>query len=262
MIIGFYQFRPAFGKAAANTRKIIKALAAVKADLIVLPELALSGYYFRDDREALSLAEDPHHSPHLDSLIALCRDRQLHTVIGFAEKQKDKCFNSAALIGPRGILHIYRKLHLFNEEKQWMSPGDIPLQLNQVNGINLGIMICFDWFFPETARTLAIQGAEIICHPSNLVLPFCQQTMLSRCLENRVFAVTANRYGADHRPFGTLKFTGKSQIVSPKGALIHRAAAQRDSVFITEIDPEQAHNKSITEHNQLFSDRRPEFYTR
>ena len=84
--------------------------------------------------------------------------------------------------------------------------------------------------------------------------------MLARCIENRVFAITANRYGTDKRPQGSLKFTGKSQIVAPGGQLLHRAASQRDALFITEIQPEEANNKMITEHNHLFLDRRPDFY--
>ena len=260
MKVGFYQFRPMFGKIAANTKKIVKALNEVDADLIVLPELALSGYYFKDAKEALSLAEEPNSSMHIDSIINLCRKNNFHIVIGFAEKDQDKCFNSSALIGPKGIIHIYRKLHLFNEEKFSMSPGDIPLKVNEVNGVKLGMMICFDWAFPEAARTLAMNNAEIICHPSNLVLNFCQQTMLARCLENRVFAITANRFGADNRPQGILRFTGKSQIVSPKGEIIYRAASQREAYYITDIEPTESHNKYITKNNDLFSDRRPDFY--
>jgi len=260
MKVGFYQFRPLFGKTATNIKKIVRTLKTTEADLLVLPELALSGYYFKDAREAMSLAEDPNHSSCFDALKNLCHDRKFHIVIGFAEKARDKCFNSAALIGPQGILHVYRKLHLFNEEKKCFSPGDVPLQINEVKGAKLGLMVCFDWAFPEVTRTLAIQGAEIICHPSNLVLGYCQQTMLARCLENRVFAITANRYGADNRPHGCLRFTGKSQIVSPLGEVIYRAASQREVLHVTEIDPEETRCKLITEHNDLFADRRPEFY--
>jgi len=260
MKVGFYQFRPQFGKITANTKKIIKALDKLDADLIVLPELALSGYYFKDAKEAFSLAEDPNHSTNIDSIINLCRDNHTHIVIGFAEKAKDKCFNSSALIGPQGIIHIYRKLHLFNEEKFCMSPGDVPLKVNEVNGVKLGMMVCFDWAFPEVTRTLAMNDAEIICHPSNLVLNFCQQTMLARCLENRVFAITANRFGSDNRPQGSLRFTGKSQIVTPKGELIFQAASQREACYITEINPTESHDKFITKYNNLFSDRRPDFY--
>jgi predicted amidohydrolase len=260
MKVGFYQFRPLFGKPEKNCQKILSALENVDADLIVLPELALTGYYFKDKNESLKHAEDPDNSTRIDALVNLASNRNMHLVIGFAEKRGEQCYNSAALIGPGGIEHIYRKVHLFNEEKFCFEPGDTPFIVNDINGVKIGIMVCFDWVFPEATRTLAMQGAEIICHPSNLVLAFCQQTMLARCLENRVFAITANRFGTDKRPHGTLRFTGKSQIVSTRGDLIHRAASQREALYITEIDPAEAHDKFITKHNDLFEDRRPEFY--
>jgi predicted amidohydrolase len=122
------------------------------------------------------------------------------------------------------------------------------------------MMVCFDWAFPEVTRSLVLQGAEIICHPSNLVLTFCQQTMLTRCLENHVFAITTNRYGADTRPQGSLRFTGKSQIVAPGGLLLNSAPAQRDALAIVDIDPADARSKMITPLNDLLGDRRPECY--
>jgi len=260
MKVGFYQFRPLFGKPEQNCKKIISALEKAEADLIVLPELALSGYYFKDKTESLKYAEDLENSQRFEALVDLATRRNFHLVIGFAEKSGAECYNSAALIGPSGIEHIYRKVHLFNEEKFCFDPGDTPFVVNNINGVKIGMMICFDWVFPEVTRVLALQGAQIICQPSNLVLTFCQQAMLTRCIENRVFAITANRYGVDKRPQGSLKFTGNSQIVAPGGVLLHRAASQRDALFITEIEPEDANNKLITQHNNLIADRRPEFY--
>lgn len=260
MKVGFYQYRPVFGKVSHNVRKVTRKLDGVAADLIVLPELAFTGYYFAGRDEVKSLAEAPRLSSSVDSLAALCRKNKFHIVTGFTEKSRDKYFNSALLIGPKGVEHTYRKLHLFNEESIWFDKGDIPLQINKIRGARLGIMVCFDWLFPEVARSLALQGAEIICHPSNLVLGYCQQAMLTRCLENKVYAITTNRYGFDRRPHGNLRFTGRSQIVAPGGTLIHRAAAQKDALYILDIDPALAKDKSITPLNEVLRDRRPEFY--
>lgn len=260
MKVGFYQFRPDFGKVRKNTNKIISALRNNEADLVVLPELAFTGYYFRDRAEVISLAEETAHSSTVAALKELCREKQCYLVTGFTEKYRDKYFNSALLIGPEGLLHTYRKLHLFNEEKNWFDEGDIPLQVNEIEDTRIGIMVCFDWLFPEVTRTLTLKGAEIICHPSNLVLGYCQQTMLTRCLENRVFAITANRYGKDKRSHGELRFTGKSQIVVPGGELLHRASSQRETFFVADINPADAHDKFITANNDVIADRRPEFY--
>ena len=117
------------------------------------------------------------------------------------------------------------------------------------------------WVFAEVSRNLALQGADIICHPSNLVLSYCQQTMLTRSLENRVFSITANRTGLEKRPHGELKFTGKSQIVAPNGDLLYRAASQRENIYIMDIDPSNARDKSITALNDVLEDRRPEYYS-
>lgn len=260
MKIGYYQFRPLFGKVEKNLQKILTGLHDVDADLIVLPELALTGYYFKDREELMSLAEDPADSRSINALIKICKERDFHIVVGFAERTGDKVYNSAILIGPKGVEHIYRKLHLFNEEKNIFDQGDIPLSIQTIRGVKVGLMVCFDWAFPEVTRSLTLQGAEVICHPSNLVLTFCQEAMLTRCLENRIFAVTTNRYGADKRPQGEIKFTGKSQIVAPGGKLLNRAASQRDELFVIEIDPKESHNKSITPLNDLLSDRRPDCY--
>lgn len=261
MKVGYYQFRPLFGEIEKNLKNVVKTLGRADADLIVLPELAFTGYYFKNREETLTLAEDPAASKTVESLIALCKQKRFYLVTGFSEKKRDKVFNSSLLLGPEGIGHTYRKLHLFNEEKNWFDPGDTPLEVQKVREAKIGMMICFDWIFPEVTRTLSVLGAQIICHPSNLVLNYCQQTMLSRCIENNIFAITANRFGLDKRPHGELRFTGKSQIVAPQGVLLQRAPAQREYLHIAEINPEEADQKNITPLNQLMDDRRPEFYT-
>jgi predicted amidohydrolase len=258
--IGFYQFRPLFGKVEKNLNKVIDALQKVSADLIVLPELPFTGYYFRDRDEVKVLAETVRQSATVESLIRLCQIKEFYLVSGFAEKDRDKYFNSSLLIGPEGVIHTYRKLHLFNEEKHWFDPGDIQPQINTVRGVKIGMMICFDWIFPEIFRLLTLLGAEIICHPANLVLSYCQQTMLTRCLENGMFAVTANRFGSDRRQHGVLRFTGKSQIVAPKGKLLFRALSQREVIHIQEIEPALARDKKMTPLNDIIKDRRPEYY--
>lgn len=243
-----------------NLGRVVRALRDVRADLIVLPELPFTGYHFRNRKEALALAEDPRDSDTVAALTRLCKQKRMHIVTGFAERRRDKVFNSALLIGPRGLRHVYRKLHLFKDEKSCFDPGDIDLSVQSVDDCKIGMMVCFDWAFPEVARTLTLRGAQVLCHPANLVLAYCQQTMLSRCLENGVFAVTANRIGVDRRPHGLLKFTGRSQIVAPNGGLLHRAPAAREEVYTSTLDMHLAENKWLTPRNHLLRDRRPEFY--
>jgi 5-aminopentanamidase len=123
------------------------------------------------------------------------------------------------------------------------------------------MMVCFDWFFPESARMLALKGAQVICHPSNLVLPYCQTAMVTRCLENRVFAVTCNRTGTEHRGGKVLHYTGASQVVDTGGNLLSRAGENEEVAVVVDIDPAKAQDKQLNLHNNLFGDRRPSFYS-
>lgn len=259
--IGYFQFNPNFGAIQSNLGQVLSALTDVVADIVVLPELPFTGYYFRDREELLHLAEEVNDSPTVESLKRFCQERSLHIVTGFAEKAADKVFNSAFLIGPGKIMQVYRKLHLFNTEKAYFDAGDTPLGVVRVGDINVGLMVCFDWVFPEVARTLALKGADIICHPANLVLTYGQQAMRIRALENGVFAVTANRYGTEKRPHGALTFTGQSQIIDPRGNVLSHAGSDADGISVVEVDIMAARNKKMTNSNDLFVDRRPEFYS-
>jgi len=258
--VGYYQFRPRFGDPRGNCDRVLERLGAVDADLIVLPELPFTGYLFRDRRELATMAEDPRRSEIVADLVALCRRRRFHLATGFAERAGDRIFNSSLLLGPRGIRRTYRKIHLFNNEKRWFDPGDLPFAVDRLRGVRVGMMVCFDWVFPEAARTLALEGADLLAHPSNLVLDYCQRVMVARSIENGVFAVTTNRFGADDRPHGSVRFTGRSQITDPLGEILHRAPSRREELFVCAIDPRAARNKKITPANDRIADRRPDFY--
>lgn len=259
--IGYAQFSPRFGERQANLERAARLLEETAADLLVLPELALSGYYFADREEALAHAEDPADSAALARLIAICRNRSLHAVIGYAEREGGRVYNSASLLGPGGLLATYRKLHLFNTETLCFDPGQSPPPVVDIGTFRVGLMICFDWIFPETARLLALGGADVIAHPSDLVIPdHCQNAMVTRCVENRVYAVTANRWGTEDRPHGSLTFTGRSRIISPGGKVLREAPEAADDTAIAEIDPAVARDKAVTPLNHLWESRRPEQY--
>lgn len=257
---GFFQFAPVFGEVDANLQRVLAALENARADLIVLPELPFTGYSFRDRDELASMAEDPASSFITERLVDLCRKNDFHVVTGFAEKSGSGLFNSSLLLGPDGVAGVYRKMHLFNREFEYFDRGDTPLSVIDVRGIRVGMMICFDWVYPEAARILALGGADLLVHPSNLVLTYCQDAMVTRCLENCVYAITANRTGSEKRDFGEVAFTGQSQITAPDGSILHRGPAEADEVFVVDIDPALSRDKRMTPGNDLLSDRRAEFY--
>lgn len=260
MRVGFYQFSPTFGDVNGNLEQIAAALNGVEADLIVLPELANSGYLFLDQDEVNAVAE-PVPGPTTELIQALARRHGCHIVIGLAERAGHQVYNSAVLIGPDGVVGTYRKVHLFYEEKNFFHPGDVGFPLFEISGVKIGLLICFDHLFPEAARTLALQGAQVICHPSNLVLPeIGQLTTRVRAIENRIFWILANRFGTEERSGKKLTYTGCSQIVAPDGKVLADAPAESAVVCTVDIDPTQASYKRITPLNDIFADRRPELY--
>jgi predicted amidohydrolase len=194
-------------------------------------------------------------------MLRVARKNQIFLVFGMAERFEGKIYNSAAVVGPDGLLGVYRKTHLFFEEKFFFTPGDTGFKVFRAGSVSIGVMICFDWIFPESARILALLGAQIICHPSNLVLPHCQDAMITRCIENGIFSITANRIGRESRAGKEpLVFTGRSQILDNRGQVLNRLGKTETGVILSDIDPAQALKKDITLHNDLFSDRRAEFY--
>lgn len=260
MKLGFVQFSPALGKVDDNIERATVLLKNIQADVVVLPELFNTGYFFSSHDQVRELAEEIPEGKTTNALINISRATNMWIAAGLAEKSKQAVFNSAVLVSPKGGVFVYRKIHLFNEEKIWFKPGDLGFVVVDTGECRLGLMICFDWFFPESARTLALQGADVICHCANLVLPYCQDAMVTRCLENRVFAVTANRTGEDRAGDRILKFTGKSQITGPGGKILHRATEDSDEAVVVDIDIRSARQKKINQYNDLFADRRPEFY--
>jgi predicted amidohydrolase len=261
--IGFIQNSPTFGRVKANLERVADLLSSIRADLVVLPELFATGYQFTSRREAERLSEPVPDGVTSKRLLALARQRKCAIVAGLVERKGRSLFNAAVVVGPKGLIGVYRKSHLFYEETLWFSPGNTGFRVFQAGGVTIGVMICFDWFFPESMRALSLGGADIVCHPSNLVLPHAPNAMVTRCIENRVFAVTADRVGAEERgDKERLTFIGSSQIVSPQGEVLVRASADREEVRVVSIDPKDARRKTINRYNHLFADRRIDLYGR
>lgn len=258
--VAFVQGRPIFGETQRNLERGLALARTVEADLVILPELWSSGYVFSSHAELVALAEDAHTGATAQALVAAARRDKRHYIAGFPELARGRYYNSALLVGPRGVKAVYRKLHLFENESRWFTPGDLPLAVHKVGPARVGMLICFDWRFPEAARVLALQGADVIAHPSNLVFPNAQEAMRVRALENQLYTVTANRTGTEARPAGTVPFTGHSQIVDPHGKVMVRAGKAAAVAMAVDCDLAVARRKRLTAITPLFSNRRPEFY--
>jgi predicted amidohydrolase len=258
--VAFVQGRPAFGKPEQNLERGLALAAGVQAELVIIPELWSSGYVFSSHAEVAKLAEDAHTGLTAKALTAAARRDKRHYIAGFPELARGRYFNSALLVGPTGVKALYRKLHLFEREQTWFSPGDLPLEVHKVGPAKIGMLICFDWRFPEASRVLALQGADIIAHPSNLVFPNAQEAMRVRALENRLYTVTANRTGTETRPGGSVPFTGQSQVVDPNGEVVARASRTKETAMAVDCDLALARDKRLTARTPIFTNRRPEFY--
>lgn len=245
MKVGYLQFNPIFGEKKTNLKRInvfLRQGAEVDADLIVLPELCNTGYAFRSRIEIEKLSEKIPEGVTTQHFEKLSEEYNIHVVLGLCEEDNGKFFNSAILTGPKGFISVYRKSHLFGKEKCWFSKSNGPIAVQRTPKARLGIMICFDWVFPEVARILSLKNAQIICHPANLVLPFCQKALQGTAIHNKVFIITANRVGTERN----LKFTGMSQILNPDMEVITRSNETKEEIQVVEINPNDADSKNRT----------------
>jgi len=261
MRIGLLQFAPQPGDVRANLSHITHALSGVRADLIVLPELCTTGYLFASRDEAAKLSEPVPAGPTSATMAALSRDTNSTIVWGMPELSGLNVFNSAVMVTPQDEFHVYHKAHLFVDEKDLFDRGDSPFPVFDLGPAKVGMLVCFDHFFPEAARSLALHGAQVICHPSNLVLEYAQTNSVTRAVENRVFWILANRTGSETLGKKTLVFNGRSQMVAPDGRLLVRAGPDSEELLIVDVDPDVALDKKVTPRNDLFLDRRTDLYT-
>lgn len=258
MTAGFIQFCPILGNPEKNMEKLESLFQQVSSgtNLIVIPELANSGYNFESKEQAFELAEDIAKSSFVEFLIELARSKNVYIVSGINEKEKDKLYNSSVLVGPHGYIGKYRKIHLFMNEFDFFEKGNLGLPVFDIGFCKLGMLICFDWIFPEVWRMLALKGADVIAHPSNLVLPYAQQAVPVHGMINRTFNITANRIGTER----DITFSGKSIISDPLGKTMITAASDKEEVSIVELDLSLSRNKQITTRNHVMRDRRPKIY--
>lgn len=259
MKMGFVQFDPVFGNKEHNFKTVETLLKGCSADIIVLPELFATGYTFLSKEELTALAEGKDNGETYDFVLTLAQKKECCFAYGFAEQDEYRLYNSMAFVSPEGLVNVYRKAHLYCDEKLFFEPGATGFVVFKYENTTFGMLICFDWIYPEAMRTLAVKGAQVILHAANLVMSYCPAAMITRALENHVFIATANRTGTERRNGIEHTFIGKSQIVSPKGKVLVNTDSET-CVKIADIDPREALDKKITERNDLLKDRRLDLY--
>jgi predicted amidohydrolase len=252
---------------AANIAVIIGHLIrAAEADvkLVVFPECALTGYVFdsRAETEAAALSVD---GPELGAVVSECKRLGIHAVVGLLERREGHVYNTAALLGPEGVIGVYRKRHLppMGADRFTDEPDDLePVVFDTVLG-RIGIFICYEIRFPEVARTLALAGADLIALPTNWPV---QSAILAdlftrvRAAENLVYLLVSNRCDEEQG----IQFLGSSQIVSPSGEVVVHAG-HASGLFMATVDLDLSRTKRvILDGGEIvlapWEDRRPEAY--
>lgn len=259
----------AFARKDSNLARIESAIresAAHGAALTVFPECMLTGYCFTSKQEAMPYAETIPGSSTL-RIAKSCRATNTHAIVGLLEADGAQLYNACALIGPAGLIGSYRKVHLPHlGVDQFTTPGDQPFRVHATDAIRVGMAICYDAAFPESARVMALDGADLIALPTNWP-PGAECTadfvINTRAMENHVYFMAVNRVGSE-RGF---EFIGHSKICAPAGRTIAEALHTDETILYADVDVALARNKHIVrvpgrhEINR-FADRRPQHYAR
>ncbi len=241
-----------------------KTAALGGADLIVFPECALTGYVFASRKEALPCMETIP-GPSTDELAACCRELNVHIIVGLIEVNDDKCFNAAVLIGPKGLVGRYRKNHLpFLGVDRFLDRGGEPFAVYETPIGNIGVHICYDCNFPESARVMTLLGADILALPTNWPEgrgKVATYVVVARAYENKVHLVAVDRVGKDR---GT-KVIGQSKIINAWGDTLAEADGVSEQIIYGEVSLAEAREKHVVFKTGEFEldfmrDRRPELY--
>ena len=249
-----------------NIRIKLREATAQGAKLVIFPECVLSGYCFESKDEAWPHAETLP-GPSTQVLADDCRQLGVWAIYGLLERVDagNQLFNAAALIGPNGLAATYRKIHLpFLGVDRFTTPGDRPFEVHDLGGLKVGINICYDGGFPESARVLMLQGADLIVLPTNWppgAINTAKYIIPARAIENSVYYAAVNRTG-EERGF---RFIGQSKIVDVTGNSLAEAADDKEQILYGEVDPARARNKRVVNipgkyELDRINDRRPEMY--
>jgi predicted amidohydrolase len=223
--IACIQMQPVIGRVEANvvhSIELINRAAELGAKLVVLPELSNTGYVFKSREEAFAVAEPVQGGRTVKAWSEVAAKHRLHLVAGICERDGDRLFNSAVLIGPAGHIGTFRKVHLWNEENLYFEPGDLGFPVFHTAIGRIGMAICYDGWFPESYRLAALQGADIVCVPTNWV-PIPGQAegreamanilAMAAAHSNSIYIACADRVGTERGQ----PFEGQSLIVSFTG---------------------------------------------
>ncbi|MFC6718939.1 nitrilase family protein [Natrialbaceae archaeon GCM10025810] len=265
--IAAVQTVPEFGAVESNRGRTVERVRSNQdADLVVLPELATTGYVFESTDEVTSMAE-PRDGPTGQAWAEVAAETETWIVGGFAEASNQSVYNSALIVSPDGIKGVYRKVHLWNEEKRWFDAGS-ELPVFQAPFGRFGVQICNDLWFAEQTIAQARDGVDLVAVPTNWVPGSAGEdrpggwTMgvhqaIAHANANRVYIACADRSGTERG----VTFEGQSVIVDPNGSPVAGPAPMTgEHAVVTDCDLTIARNKALTANDDALEDRRPSVY--
>lgn len=243
-----------FDNNMSKMKALLTSARKQEVDVLVLPMGINSGYAFNSRKEVMSLSEEIPNGPFSKELSKWSKNGGM-VVAGLSEKTAEGPYASGVIFSCGEHLSTYRKIHLYGKDKEWYLPGNDEPEVVQYNEYRFGMILGFDWAFPEVTRILALKGAQIVFHPNSLLHSYCHRAMITRSIENRIFTATSSRVGED-RGF---RFIGGSQVTDPRGHVLLRMDYEEEDIGWIDITPEAADNKVI-EGNDIIEERRPELY--
>lgn len=272
LTVASIQMEPIIGKTTDNVARsivLLEAAAGKGAKLAVLPELCNTGYVFESRSEVRALAEEIPDGPSTQAWIEAAARLDLHIVAGIAERNGERFYNSAVIVGPSGYIGRYRKVHLWGEEALYFTPGDLGFPVFDTPVGRIGCQICYDCWFPESFRLAALQGAELMCVPTNWVpIPgqdpkreaMANILVMAAAHSNSLFIIAADRVGTERNQ----PFIGQSLIVGHTGwPVAGPASDSKEEVLVAEINLAEARRKrNWNDFNQVLRDRRTDVYDR
>jgi predicted amidohydrolase len=263
------QMKPVFGDLARNrahTAALIAQACGRDARIVVLPELCISGYAFRSREEAWGMSE-PADGPTAESWTRVARANDAFVIGGICERAGDTLFNTAILVGPNGLLGKYRKVHLWNEEKRYFTSGDLGFPVFGTPFGRVGMLICYDLWFPEAFRSCVLNGADMVCVPTAWIPIPCPDRdrdsmhnilVMASAHTSSVPVICADRIGHENG----VSFIGQSLIAAHTGwPAAGPASADQQEILLAPIIPKAARRaRRWTGVNDLLEDRRPDQY--
>jgi N-carbamoylputrescine amidase len=264
------QMEPVVGERDSNIEKaasLADQAAAAGARLIVLPELCNSGYVFETRKEAFQLAEEIPDGSACKTWGEICSRYGAHIIAGIAERDGSILYNSAVVLGPDGHVGTFRKVHLWNKENLFFEPGNVGFPIFKTTLGRIAAFICYDGWFPEAYRLCALQGADIICIPTNWVpipgqapdqVAMANILCMANAHSNSVYVAAADRIGNERGQ----DFVGQSVIVDYTGwPLAGPASYDKEEILYADINLSDSRRKrNWNEFNQPLRDRRADVY--